>query len=195
MLGRLFNGSGCAGPVVVATLNARAQPLDRGDFYEDPLDEGLRRRQLGKVVGAGTMMQPSGEIDHCDIDIELIDLGEAALAGLKSVVTEIGVPKGSLLRIGETNNRIPVGAHEGLAVYLNGTDLPDAVYEECDVNYLIGEFERLLGRFGHYVSHWQGPEETALYLYGPSYAEMERAIAPALEACPLCQKARLAQIA
>lgn len=196
MLERLFGAGSGAGPVVTAMLNARALPLDRGDLYEDPLDERLRRQSLGKVLRAGTMMQPSGEIDHCDIDMELVDLSDETLASVTGIADEIGVPKGSVLRFGEAGTRIPIGAHEGLALYLSASVLSRATNAaDRDVNALIVALERALGPHGHYVSHWQGVEETALYLYGPSFAQMRAAVAPIIAECSLCRRARLVQIA
>jgi urease accessory protein len=52
------------------------------------------------------------------------------------------------------------------------TDLPDTVYQESDVNFVYEEFGRLVGSEGRVVSHWNGPRETALYLYGRSAAAM-----------------------
>ena len=82
-----------------------------------------------------------------------------------------------------------------MAIYLNGTDLPDEVYQTCDVNELFEEINRLLGDRGDIQGHWQGPTETALYLYGYSAEEMKGLIANHLATYPLCQKARVEVIA
>jgi hypothetical protein len=37
--------------IVVARPNDRAQPLDRGDLYDDPLDYVLKQAGLGAVTG------------------------------------------------------------------------------------------------------------------------------------------------
>jgi len=43
-------------------LNARLRPLDRGDIYEDPLQEFLDARLPGsEISGGGTMMAEGGE--------------------------------------------------------------------------------------------------------------------------------------
>ena len=46
-------------------------PIDRGEIYEDPLDELLKAENIGEVSGGGTMQKKSGEIEYCDIEIEL----------------------------------------------------------------------------------------------------------------------------
>jgi hypothetical protein len=84
---------------------------------------------------------------------------------------------------------------EGLAIYLNGTDLPDEVYRDCDVNEVYAEINRLLGDRGGIEGHWQGPTETALYLYGHSADEMRERIAGYMAEYPLCQRARVVRIA
>ena len=62
-------------------------------------------------------------------------------------------------------------------MYLNGTDLPDETYRDCDIDFVYSEFTRLLEGQGAVHSHWQGPTETVLYMYGPSYDTMHAALA------------------
>ena len=53
----------------------------------------------------------------------------------------------------------------------------------------------MVGSEGRVVSHWGGPRETALYLYGRSAATMLARIRPFLDTYPLCDKARIVTIA
>jgi hypothetical protein len=92
-------------------------------------------------------------------------------------------------------SELPFGVAEGMAVYLNGTELPDEVYKECDSNFVLDEFNRLLGEGGKVLSWWQGPTETAFYLYGASFAEMKARVAEFIDSYPLCQKCRIEQLA
>jgi hypothetical protein len=80
-------------------------------------------------------------------------------------------------------------------VFLNGVDLDDKVYETCDVNHVIDEFNRLLEGSGRYHSYWQGPRETALYLYGASAEAMKSCIEPFLADYPLCRQSRTERVA
>ena len=59
----------------------------------------------------------------------------------------------------------------------------------------MSEFNRLCEGEGEVMSHWQGPRETALYLYGGSFANLKARLTPFLDAYPLCQKCRVVQIA
>jgi len=183
------------GDMVIARLNARAQPLDRAEVFEDPLDEILQAAGTGQVTGGGTMLGTDGEIEFCDLEITVPDATDATLDAIREALEGLGAPKGSRLIWNDGANELEFGTLEGLAVYLNGTDLPDAVYEQSDVNVVYDEFGKLVGSEGRVVSHWQGPREPALYLYGRSAETMLSRIRPFLETYPLCDKARIVKIA
>src|SRR5437773_2066473 len=57
-----------------AQLNARIMPINRGEQYEDPLQDALAQNGLGQVTGGGTMQSENGEIAYCGIDVDLFDL-------------------------------------------------------------------------------------------------------------------------
>jgi hypothetical protein len=196
MLGKLFGKSTATQlTLVIARLNDRAQPLDRGELYEDPLEEVLRKHGAGSVTGGGTQLSEEHEVEFCEIEIEVCDPTTEHIALIKQTLEELGAPKGSRLCCDAQSKEVPLGVNEGLAIYLNGTDLPDEVYAECDANFVYSEFNRLLGDKGKVHSHWQGPTETALYMYGPSFAAMKGCLEGFLGSYPLCQRARVVQIA
>jgi hypothetical protein len=196
MFGKLFGKQTTApATLIVARLNDRAQPMDRGELYEDPLNEVLQKNRAGSVVGGGTQLNGDGEIAFCEIEIEVHGPAVDRIALVKQTLEQLGAPKGSKLLLEAISEERPFGKNEGLAVYLNGTDLPDEVYAECDSNFVYDEFNRLLGADGKVHSHWDGPTETALYMYGPSFETMKRRIAGFLASYPLCQRARVTQIA
>lgn len=180
---------------MVAQLNARLQPLHRGEFFEDPLDEELKKYGMGEVSGGGTLQGKSGEIEYCDVEIEVHDSGEETIKTIILRLEQLGAPKGSKLKIEAKDREVSFGVSEGMAVYLNGTDLPDAVYRECDSNFVSSEFDRLLAGSGRVLSHWQGPTETAFYLYGNSFTDMNAKISGFVSSYPLCQRCRIVQIA
>jgi hypothetical protein len=180
---------------ITAQLNHRIQPIDRGEQYEDPLDEMLQAEGLGSVTGGGTAMKDSMEIDHVDIEIELSDSVDAAAARIIAFLEAAGAPKGSKIIVDADGRTIDFGKLEGLGLYLNGTDLPDAVYEAEDINDVLEELDVLLDGVSAFDSFWEGNTETALYAYGASFAEMKTIIEPYLAKHPLCQMARIEQIA
>lgn len=199
MFGNLFKKKAPKGEApsqfVVAQLNARIQPMHRGDFFEDPLNEELQRASIGEVSGGGTMQSQNGEIAFCDIEIELTEYDHEAVNRIIEVLERLGAPKGSKLKIEAENREVSFGVSEGLAVYLNGTDLPDHVYQTCDSNFVYSEFDRLLEGEGRVLSYWQGPTETAFYLYGKSFEQMRAKVAKFVHTYPLCQKCRIEQVA
>ncbi len=184
------------GDYVIARLNARVQPIDRGEYFEDPLQETLQAGDLGEVTGGGTQLadEPAG-IAFCDVEIRVNDLGEQTLTAIAQRLEALGAPKGSKLIIDADGREIAFGAHEGLAVFLDGQNLPDNVYAECDVNHVIAELDRLMGEKGAFRGYWQGSAKTGLYCYGASFDAMKDAIAPLLSSYPLCQNAIVEQIA
>jgi hypothetical protein len=190
-----FKDAGMTSRYIIANLNARLQPLHRGGIYEDPLNRKLEEMGLGEVTGGGTLQRKSGEIENCDIEIRVNEVSASVIQAIRQTLEDLGAPKGSKLTVEATGETIPIGASEGLAVYLNGTDLPDRVYKDCDSNFVLSEFNRRLAGAGSVHSHWHGPAETAFYLYGPNAGQMETLIRPFLDSYPLCQKCRLEKIA
>jgi hypothetical protein len=199
MLTRLFKSPAptpaATGDLVIARLNARAQPMDRGEFFEDPLDGVLQAAGTGQVTGGGTQLGTDGEVAFCDLELVVPETTAAVLGAIRKALEDLGAPKGSRLIWNDGANELELGTFEGLAVYLNGTDLPDEVYEQSDLNVVYEEFGKLVGSEGRVVSHWQGPQETALYLYGPCAETMLARIRPFLDTYPLCAKARTVKIA
>lgn len=180
--------------LIIARLNDRAQPMDRGELYEDPLQEMLAEAGIGEVTGGGTLLSKTREIEFCEVEVCAQDAEESTVDAIVEMFEKLGAPKGSKLMI-EGKDDVIFGKAEGLAVYLNGTDLPDHIYSECDSNHVYEQFSELLGEAGKVHSTWQGPTETALYMYGRSYEEMHRRLSGFLAAYPLCRKARVVQVA
>jgi hypothetical protein len=178
---------------ITATLNERLRPSERGDFYEDPLTDALQDANLGEVVGGGAMLSDVGEIEFCDVEIEATDGSDATIAFIKDKLEEFGAAKGSKLRIAD--REIPIGVNEGIAVYFNGTELPDSVYEKYDLNAVEAKFDELLEGVGELRGSWNGPTETAIYAYGPSYEAMRDSLSHFMATHPLCEKARVKRIA
>ena len=176
------------------SLNARVMPVDRGTLFEDVIYYALKKLRIGTVDGGGTLMDDAtGEIKSCDIEIYLNEKSDVNYQKLQSILATLNVPKGSFL-ISE-DERQEIGDLEGLAIYINGTDLDSEIYKSCDINYVIAELIKLLGSKHKYYSHWEGSNETALYFYGKSFDTMKILIIPFVEEYPLCQKSRITQIA
>ena len=177
---------------VTIHLNARFQPRHRFEL-EDVLRDILEQKKLGTVDGGGTLQSVTGEIMSCDIDVMLRDTKQDTMSALCGILNRFGIPKGSQLIFAE--NRIEIGLQEGLAIYLNGTDLPKEVYRTCDINYVIDRMDQLLADTGRMYSYWEAQKETALYYYGDNCEKMLARIKPFLETYPLLAKCTVTRIA
>jgi len=180
--------------IIVVTLNARLQPMHRHEL-EDAFDAIAEREKIpAKIAGGGTLLEKNNEITNCDIEVEINNLNNSIIESVKSLFSAMLAPKGSYLTLPD-GKKIPFGEHEGLGLYMNGTDLPEEVYKTCDSNFVYSECEKLIEGVGTINSHWQGPTETALYMYGKNFEEMKSRISSFVAEYPLCQKCRIERIA
>lgn len=182
---------------IVVTLNDKLMPIDRGEIYGDPLDEMLQMVGVGEVTGGGTMQHASGEIEYCDLEIRINtdSLNDHQIQMIIDKLESNGAPKGSVLTIEKSGEKLPFGQKEGLALYLDGENLEDDVYKNCDPNFVIEEIKNLINDKSEIVRYWQGEKETGLYFYGDSFDAMYKSIAPFINEYPLCKGARVVKIA
>lgn len=175
-------------------LNMPLQPIHR-QHLEDELQKLLKKENLGKVMGGGTMMNEQlDEIKSCDIQIDLYDDKDDAIDRLVSIINETGISKGSELICEDNDQRIEVGTLEGLAYYNNATELPQEVYESCDINHLIEEMLSAMKGVGGLYSFWESDKWTILYFYGNSFEEMKQKIEPIITTYPLCRKSKIERL-
>lgn len=197
---RLFGGKPDApaapeGVIITARLNAKVQPMDRHEQFEDPLDQVLTAQGLGAVTGGGTqLMDPPHGIAFCDVEIELTDLTDEALDVVIATLEKAGAPKGSRILFPDDRPDQPFGQLDGLGMFLNGTDLPDEVYANSDVNEIIAEANRRLEGLGSMLGYWEGPQETALFFYGKDFEQMRRIIEDYIPTEPSLELTRIEQI-
>lgn len=181
--------------VITVTLNARLRPMNRGQL-EDAFDDVCKKHGVDAcVVGGGTLLAENGEIEACDIKVQLGDASDENVDYLRRVFTRMLAPIGSRIHLPDQDEPIEFGEHQGLALYLHGSDPPDTVYNASDINHVFDECGRLLGDMGMINSHWEGSTETALYMYGKDFEQMHSAIRPFLDSYPLCQQCRVERIA
>ena len=182
---------------IVITLNDKIQPINRGEYYEDSLDEYLQQNRIGEITGGGTMQAQSGEIEFVDIEVRLNEEVNSKVAAEKIIefLKSKKVPKGSKLTIEKTEEVINFGDKEGFGIYLDGQNLEDEVYRTCDSNFVVSELKRLIGDEDETVRFWEFPEKTGLYFYGNSFNEMKRQIEEFVNEYPLCKNAEIKQIA
>lgn len=177
---------------VTATLWEYIMPLDRGDRYEDPLDEALSAQGLGETCGGGSMMSEDYGIEFVDIEIKLTDLTRG-LSVVANTLTSQGAPRGSVLRYSRNGEEyvLEFGVAECLAIVLDGTTLPDEVYEATDINDMIEAMVESIGENGELRSWWEGPVNTVLFFFGLDAEELFSAMQPVIASHERCQNAQL----
>ena len=148
--------------ILVIQLNDKINPIDRGEVYEDQLNEFLAKNEYGEVIAAGTVLEKNGEVALCDITIELLNSKESnqIISEIIEELEKLGAPNGSKLIIEKTKQEIEFGALEGLGIYLDGVNLPDKVYKEADPMFVINEIKRLANIQSHVIREWRGHAET-----------------------------------
>lgn len=185
------------GNFIVATLNDKIMPLDRGEVYEDPLDEFIQKNGIGEVTGGGTMQHESGEIDFCDVEIRLNsdNVIHDEIKLIVSKLEELGAPKGSKLTIEQTEEVVEFGKLEGLGLYLDGINLSDEVYKNSDSEALANEIIKLANIKSQIIRYWQGNTETGLYFYADSFDAIKKAISNFVSSHPECENSRIERVA
>ena len=182
---------GGAAAILEVRINARLQAVHRGDRYEDPLAFLLERSFPGSAVtGGGTLVSGDGEPLSCAIEADVVGDRTAIADAVVELLEAQGAPRGSSLAIDHGDARF-FGTTDGLALYLDGTGLPAEVYADHDVNELLDRIHIALADTGVLQSFWEGPADTALYMYGPSVAAMGEALTDLLATHPLTVGHRL----
>lgn len=176
--------------LVLARMYEHIEPIDRGDRYEDPLQATLEKMGIGRITGGGSQLDELGGITFADVEIELANLDEA-LRIVADALEAAGAPQGSEL-IQASDNRVlrEFGKLQCLAIYLDGTSLPDEVYADLDFEAVVEAIGAAAGD-DSYRGFWQGPEETGLFLFGPDAEAMFARVEPVLRRLPIGQNARV----
>jgi hypothetical protein len=190
-------GSGSTGStgLLQVRLNARLPSVQRGDRYEDPLAFWLEGHFPGsRVTGGGTLRSPQGEPLSCGIDADVVGDLDALLAGVVEFLEAHGAPHGSTAALVD-GATVEFGTHDGLALYLDGTGLAPEVYAAYDINEFFDRLHEAISGSGALQAFWEGPESTAIYMYGPSADAMRTAVDALLVTHPLAEGSTLVQIA
>jgi hypothetical protein len=115
------------------------------------------------------------------------------MAAVVDFLRDLGTPKGSVVVVDDLEQDF--GTNEGLALYLDGTNLAPEVYATLDVNEFLDELHESLGGTGTIQGFWESDDTTAVYLYGPSAEMMESAVSELLSVHPLARGRHLDRIA
>jgi hypothetical protein len=176
--------------LILARFYEHIEPIDRGERYEDPLQASLETVKAGSVTGGGSQLNELGGIEYADVEIELAD-PDKALSMVADTLEAAGAPQGSEL-IDASDGRVlrEFGRLQCLAIFLDGTSLPDEVYATFDFEAVVTTLGAAAGD-GSYRGFWQGPEETGLFFFGSDADAMFARVEPVLRSLPIGQNARV----
>ena len=88
---------------VIVRIPGHIEPLERGELFEDPLDEKLKAAGLGEVTGGGSQLSEEDAdgrrtILFCEIEITVKEKDLAkACAVIKQEMVRLKVPEGATL--------------------------------------------------------------------------------------------------
>jgi hypothetical protein len=176
--------------VVLARVYEHIEPIDRGDRYEDPLQAILDTSKAGRVTGGGSQLDDLGGISYADLELELANLDDA-LGIVTEALEKAGAPQGSeLIHVPDSRVLREFGKQQCLAIFLDGTSLPDEVYANLDFEALVAELGAAAGE-NSYRGFWQGPQETGMFFFGPDADTMFARVGSVLRRLPIGQNARV----
>jgi hypothetical protein len=161
--------------------------------YEIPLSSALISHHMGMITGVAAAMTRELEMESFQYEMILSNL-DKAVDVVKLTLEEAGAPCGSEIRFrrGDVEEVVSFGRKEGLAIYLDGINLPDKVYETCTCQGLADLIKDALESVGGEIrGSWVGRSETSIYIYGPDAESMYANIEPIVATYPLCQNARI----
>lgn len=87
----------------------------------------------------------------------------------------------------------PGESQQAVLVHLDGTGLPDQIYQEYDLATIEDRLNEVIEQagLGEFDGNEIGPGETTLFMYGPDAERLFAAIEQTLRGYPLCQGARV----
>ena len=71
-------------------------PAERGERYEEPLDDALSVDALGRITGGGSQLGENKTIAYCGIDVVVADR-KRGLALIRKTMQRLGVPREALV--------------------------------------------------------------------------------------------------
>lgn len=177
---------------VTVRIPARLQPAHRDDLIVKPISELMRHvSPRTRLAAKETVVTQHGEPVEAVLDWE-VELSDAEHVVTRLLDLEAGLPRGSTVEI--NGKAATFGELDGLAVYLNGTELADDVYAQADLQAIVEDLQQHLGRTGQLWSWWQGEAETALYFYGPDAAAIRSALEERSQQHPLMERCRMERL-
>lgn len=153
-------------------LPARVQPVHRGDWYEDPIEDELAAEGISlSVTGSRTMVDDDVRVEGTELFVRTKD--ERFVAAAVDVLERQAAPSGSYVEDLRTGQRTPFGTCAVVVARLHAAVPVDAVFDRADGNtVLMAAIEAMRDELattrGGVVPSWHVlPETTDVVLHGP----------------------------
>jgi hypothetical protein len=166
---------------VTLNINEKLMPIERGDLYEDPLNNFLMENNFGETTGGGTAQQQNGEIESIDVELDLYVSQNSTIADLKKShgkmltalidkINSLGIPKGSKFIL-DVEDFIEVGTKEGIGVYFSFDGLEKGT---IDFNEVFKDLKKITQDNPEVARYCETQDFLALYFYGDSFEIMKK---------------------
>lgn len=153
-------------------LNAALQPMHRGVYFSDPIENTLRRIAPGsRVADEGSVVDEWAEVVGSDIRIEVTGDAAVVLRQLtRTLEHDYFAPRGSYALL--DGERHEFGTAEGVAIRLTPALPIDVTYDSVPSNIglaaSLSRVDDLLRGHGQVMSWMLRETRTSAYLYGRS---------------------------
>ncbi|RKR74663.1 hypothetical protein [Frondihabitans australicus] len=186
--------------VIDVHLNARLQPMHRGDRFEDPVVAALESAGLRSgVLDAGTAFTRGMRIVSCDVSFGVpIDQADEGLFQIKKALRAIGTPRGSTITM-YSNELDPIGSLYGVALRVPLVDAVDFtddrnIEHNRELDALMIRIDSALGDDGS-VWSWHVHRGSDVFVYGDSRGRLHEVLESLIASDPLLAGATLTDVA
>jgi hypothetical protein len=172
------------------TIWEHIAPVDRGIRYAEPLYEALGEDAIS-IVGEGSAFTKELGIEYVNLELELSDL--SLIPTIIEILEKQGAPKGSQLKFSNLDKKTTVefGTSECLALFLDGVNLPDEVYQSTDIDELVLKLCESSEGGAEYRASWAGEYETSIHFFCDDADAMFRRMESVIRTYPLCRNCRI----
>lgn len=179
---------------ITVFLPLRAQPLQRQEHFDLPLDRALEMNGLGRVVVGGVEFDDDfAGILSCEIELSIKDTRPQTVFEVVKILERLGAPKGSELRI-PGKKTAQFGTSECLALCINTSDWPVETYVSAHIPETVIGLTSALETAGRLIGTWEGSDEIVLYFYGAHFPKMKKAVVAYCVKDTLCANYSIKQI-
>ena len=163
-------------PTIWFEINAPLGPMERGEFFEDPL-YGWLDQNGGEPLGGGggTFFGGDGHTT-CDFSVDLVSRNQ--IEGAIRFVESLGVPEGSSYAV-DGGDKVFFGDRKCLVLIVDKASVDGDAFSE-----FLKSVRAALGESGAPLATSSDDTHEELWVYGADLEEMKNAVQPVLKSYP-----------